>query len=84
MKFARIEHSQFLWRTGVERKCAVFVERMPSCEQKLYGDPMNACVTTGSFPACAVMWVSYICDLLGYIQHLGNLWSKSLIYTHHH
>jgi len=22
---------------------------MPSCEQKLYGDPRNACVTTGHF-----------------------------------
>lgn len=59
-------------------------ERMPSCQQKLYGDPRNACVTTGSFPACAVVWVSYICDLVGYSQHLRNLWSKSLIYTHHH
>jgi hypothetical protein len=59
-------------------------ERMPSCDQKLYGDARNTCVTKGSFPACAVMWVSYNCDLLGYSQHLGNLWSKSLIYTHHH
>jgi hypothetical protein len=58
-------------------------ERMPSCDQKLYGDPRNTCITTGSFPACAVMWVSYNCDLLGYSQYLGNLWSKSLIYTHH-
>jgi len=56
---------------------------MPSCEQKLYGDPRNACITTGSFPACALVWVSYICDLLGYSLQLGNLWSKSLIYTHH-
>jgi hypothetical protein len=75
--------SQFPWRTGVERKCTV-LERMSLCEQKLYEDPRNECITTGSFPACAVMWVSYICDPLGYSQHLGNVWSKSLIYTHHH
>jgi len=56
---------------------------MPSCEQKLYGDPRNACITTGSFPACTLVWVSYICDLLGYSLQLGNLWSKSLICTHH-
>jgi hypothetical protein len=59
-------------------------ERMPLCEHKLCGDPRDACVTTGSFPACAVMWVSYICDLLGYSQHLGKLWNKSLICNHHH
>lgn len=46
------------------------LERMPSCEQKLYGDPRNACVTTRSFPACAVVWLSCICDLLGYSEQL--------------
>jgi len=56
---------------------------MPSCDQKLYGDPRNTCVTTGSFPACAVMWVSYNCDLLGYSQYLeicgANHWFIPII-----
>jgi hypothetical protein len=68
---------------GLVLKESVLCEKECHCVDRNFEDPRNECVTTGSFPACVVMWVSYICDLLGYSQHLGNLWSTTLIYTLH-
>jgi hypothetical protein len=77
------QHRNALCPLKIVLKENVLCEKECHCVNRNFEDPRNECVTTGSFPAC-VMWVRYICDLLGYSQCLGNMCRKPLIYTLHH